>query len=212
LFNSGKIGASASASNVDALLANGPTSDLLIADFQEGLTASYVSPWAIGAGGAYGLENQIIHLSAEWYSSIERYDVLEPEPFVGQSTRDTLQLQLIGKTSSVLNVGLGVQHHLSESLDAFFGFNTDFSAAPSEDSVQSIYFTRWDLYHFSSGLQFLFGSAQVTLGLGYVFGSERTTAIPGLEDYIAEQDRAENEEVDLNFNRLKFVVGFGIRS
>lgn len=206
LFSIGRSGVSGSVAG-----SRDPVSDFFVADFQRGLDVTYKTPFSIGLGTAYSYPDRTVHLSLEWFAPVDRYVVLEPEPFVGQSTGDTLQTLVYGGTRSVFNVSVGLEEHLSERVDGFFGFHTDFSSAREEPN--SVYFTRWNLYHFNAGAQFLFGVAQITLGLGYAFGSEQTNEYITIGDLIRPgEPEFPNDDRTVDFQRLKFIVGFGVRT
>ena len=148
----------------------------------------------------------------ELFGSVDLYDVVNPDPFIAQSTGDTLDHPVTGKTVSVLNFGIGLEEHVTESIEAFFGFHTDFSSADDE-TVDDVYLTKWNLYHLTGGSQFMLWRAQFTLGLGYVFGSEPTSRFITIDD-VVEQDLPGIGELGtkVNFQRIKLIVGFGIRT
>ena len=59
----------------------------------------------------------------------------------------------------------------------------------------------------------MFAGLQVTLGLGYTFGSEETDRYITLDD-VADQDEflIDAATTKVNFSRLKLIVGFGVRT
>jgi hypothetical protein len=209
-FSEGKAGLSASVGGATTVEGD-PIDDKFAADFQRDLPTTYRSPVAFGLGGSYRFGKRTIHLSAEFFGSVATYNVLDPEQFIAQSSGDTLDHQVVGGNSSVLNIGVGLQEHFGESIEGFFGFHTDFSH--STDDRGSVYATGWDLYHLTGGSQFMFADAQFTLGLGYSFGGETSNTYLTVEDVLSE----ENIQIDLvstkaNFRRLKIILGFGIRT
>jgi hypothetical protein len=211
IFSDGKAGVSATTAGIRDFENDSFRNDF-VADYQKKLPATYKTPWGLGLGGSYEWANRTVHASFELFGSIDTYDVLNPDPFIAQSTGDTLDNPVTGKTVSVLNVGIGLEEHLSESIQAFFGFHTDFSSADDE-VVEDVYQTKWNLYHFTGGSQFMLWKAQFTLGLGYVFGSEPTSRFISLNE-IASPDLSGTQEVSstVKFRRLKLIVGFGIRT
>jgi hypothetical protein len=211
VFSDGDAGVSATASSIRGL--NGDQDrDSFIADYQKNLSATYKTPWGFGLGGAYEWSKRSVHASVELFGSVDLYDVVDPEPFIAQSTGDTLDHPVTAKTLSVLNFGIGLEEHVSESIEAFFGFHTDFSSADDE-AVEDVYITKWNLYHLTGGSQFMLWKAQFTLGLGYVFGSEPTSRFVTIND-VVEPDLPGIGELGkkVNFQRLKLIFGFGIRT
>ncbi len=210
-LNDGSAGASVSVARANEN-SGGSDENIFLADFQKKLPATYKSPVVFGFGGSYGFPKRTVHASAEWFGPVDAYDVLDPEQFIGQSSGDTLDHLVVGGASSVLNLSIGLEEHLARSVNMYFGFHTDFSSA-RKGQEGSVYITEWDLYHFSGGSQFLFGSAQITLGLGYAFGRQKSNKLITIDDILKPEDLVGDEkETSARFSRLKFIIGFGVRT
>jgi len=210
-LNDGSAGVSVSVAR-SGEESGGSDGDIFLADFQKNLAATYKSPVAFGFGASYKYPKRTIHASAEWFGPVDSYDVLDPEKFIGQSSGDTLDHPVVGGALGVINLSIGLEEHLGRSVDMYFGFHTDFSSV-KKDQEGSIYLTEWNLYHFSGGSQFLFGSSQITLGLGYAFGRQESDQFITIDDILRPDDLLNDEkETVAHFNRLKFIVGFGVRT
>jgi len=210
-LNEGSAGISVSVAHSDGN-PGGPDGDIFLADFQKKLSATYKLPVSFGFGGSYSFPQRTVHASAEWFAPVDSYDVLNPDQFIGQSSGDTLDHPVVGGALGVLNLSVGLEEHLGRSVDMYFGFHTDFSSA-RKGSDGSIYVTEWNLYHFSGGSQFLFGSAQITLGLGYAFGKQTSNTFITFDDMIDPEVLLDQQkETSATYNRFKFILGFGVRT
>lgn len=158
-------------SGVDStLVTQGSAPSQVVTDFQEGLSATYRSPWSVAGGVSRALgDNTRLHVSAEWFAPVSRYSILDASPFTAQSTGEELSTDVTLELDDVLNFGVGLEHRYSERLNLYLSFSTDFSAArPSSDVSTAL--SGWDLYHFASGGSFQVGRYDVTLGGIFAFG------------------------------------------
>jgi hypothetical protein len=110
---------------------NGQSNDVFVYDYQKDLEVSYRHPWVVGLGIGVHFKKAILHISAEWFDKVPRYTIIETEPFVGQSTGDTLKFSLVEELNPVINFGLGLEYNLSEKVSLFASGATDFSAVTS---------------------------------------------------------------------------------
>jgi hypothetical protein len=194
---------------------DGLNDDLAEGNLQSDLEATYKTPWAIGAGAGVRFKKGQLHLTAEWYDQVNKFVVLDPVDYLGQSTGDTLRRKIVQELADVLNFGVGVELYLSEKFSGYGSFATDFSALGSEVSAlresaeeTNAVSSSWDLYHMAGGAVFEIARAELALGVAYAFGSQdvsRANDIP--QDGVA----SDNEEIaKINFSRWRFVFGFAI--
>lgn len=158
-------------SGVDStLVTQGTAPSQVVTDFQEGLSATYRSPWSVAGGVSRSFgDNTRLHVSAEWFAPVSRYSILDASPFTAQSTGEELSTDVTLELDDVLNFGVGLEHRYSERLNLYLSFSTDFSAArPSSDVSTAL--SGWDLYHFASGGSFQVGRYDITLGGIFAFG------------------------------------------
>jgi hypothetical protein len=186
--------------------------------FQSGLSSSLKSPWSVGLGLGWDLGNFTVHASSEWYGKVERYEILESAPFVGQSTGDTLQYRIMGEARSVLNFGLGLEYRWSNTFSAFGSVATDNSSAPVADKEISVGDLEIDDKAFSGDFLILAGGvdmktrwADLTLGATYA-GSSQDVA--RFLDFPDEEDPGvtpeEGESSRFKYSKWRFLLGFSI--
>jgi len=175
-------------------------------NFQEDVTANYKTPWAVGFGGGYYFAHTQLHFSAEWYSAVDVYDVLELESFTSQGTGATVERSVRQARDSVINFAVGVQQDLSEKYGGFLSFNTDNSAFNEQSDIS---ITGIDIFHATGGATAAVGRTNWMLGVSYAWGSEKTTQAidlnPGSGGSVTPTD-----QVDLDYRRMTFMVGFKV--
>ena len=138
-------------------------------DFQEGLQATYKSPFSVGAGMTYKLKTTSLYASLEWFGGVGEYVVIDGEDFLGQSSGKLLPSEVIHKVESVLNFALGVEQKVSRKFTLYGSFWSDYSARKGQTST-NLSIADFNLYHFMGGTTFTAFNAQFTLGIGYAFG------------------------------------------
>jgi len=181
-----------------------------IANFQKDVSAVHHLPLSVGVGAGYRLGKHRIHVSAEWFDKVGRYTVIDTEPFDGQSTGEPFPYQIENELNSVLNYGIGAEFYLIEDLDLFVSYVTDFSAAVP-NTTTNLTVSTWDIYHFSTGASFSIGRSEFTLGVNYAFGSGQTTGPVNLPESEVKNALADIfEDSELDYRRLKFLIGFSI--
>jgi len=142
---------------------------LLAASTQTGLDATYHAPWAVAGGASFRRGRTAIHTTAEWFSSVDAYDILQPEaaPIAGRS--ETVPLAYRGEADSVVCYGLGLERRASSRLVLYGGAaHNESSYVPLRDS-----FAAWDLTDLSGGLTYETARATIAFGVGYAWGTNR---------------------------------------
>jgi hypothetical protein len=180
------------------------------ANFQQETSAVHHLPLSIGVGAGYRLGKNNIHVSVEWFDQVDRYTVIDTEPFISQSTGETINYLVENELKSVVNYGVGAEFYLIENLDFFISYVTDFSAAVP-NTTTNLTVSTWDIYHLSTGASFSIGRSEFTLGINYAFGSGKAKGpvnLPEGEIKNTLVDILENSELD--YRRLKFLIGFSI--
>jgi len=181
-----------------------------IANFQQDVTARHHMPLAIGFGAGYRLGKHRLHVSAEWFDKVDRYNILDTEDFTAQSSDEIYSNQVDSEFKSVTNYGIGAEFYLSENLDLFVSYVTDFSASVP-DSRTNLTVSTWDIYHLSSGASFSIGRSEFTLGINYAFGSGKVKGPVNLPEGDIKNTLVDLlEGSDLDYKRLKFLIGFSI--
>ena len=177
------------------------------ADYQKDVPADFKSPLSIAVGTTFKIDRTNVYVSAEWFNSIAKYSVISPRPFTAQIGSDTLYNGVTGQANSVVNVGVGLQHTFNESWSFNASLTTDFSASDS-DIENEISFASWDIYHLMLGGAINLLNVEITLGLGYAFGSEnmkKKIIVPASAVYTSP---ASFEGLKFSYQTYKLVIGF----
>ncbi len=183
---------------------------VFIANYQQEMSAEHRLPLSVGIGAGYRIGKHRIHVSAEWFDKIDRYTVIETKSFVGQSTGEPVPYQVENELNSLVNYGLGAEFYLNENLDLFVSYVTDFSAAVP-NTTTNLTVSTWDIYHFSTGASFSIGRSEFTLGINYAFGSGKTKGPVNLPESEVKNTLIDLlEDSELDYRRLKFLIGFSI--
>ena len=176
-------------------------------NFQEEISSTYKSSWAIGAGGGYKFGKFKVHVSAEWYDAVEFYSVLDTEPYISQESGDTLTNDLTQELKSVTNFGIGLDFFSNENLTISGSFVTDFSAR-IPDTESKLVVSTWDFYHISGGVTFKIGKSDLTLGLEYASGTNNITQPIDLTEPNAGDDPDLVKVTEVKSTRIKLLFGF----
>ncbi len=184
-----------------------PTLPLVEVDFQDGVSADYQSALSVGAGAAYQLGASKLYASAEWFDKVDEFEVLDTQPFVGQTTGDSVSFDVTAELDDVLNFGAGVEHQFNQKTGGYASFRTDFSAAVPQSQTNSA-ITFWDLYHVALGATFTVMRSVWTLGGVFAFGGEDIAGIDLLPGEEENDQIGIPDETRLNYSRFTFILGF----
>ena len=200
IFGSGSVGTHLFISGIDT--------NRFDSNYQEDIESKFNSSWAAGLGGAYNFGKVKLHLSAEWYDAISKYDVLDTEPYVSQSSGETLTNDLTHEAKSIINFGLGLDYFASDSLIFSLSVTSDFSAYVENTTTNLAAYSAWDLIHIAGGSTFHIWKSEVTVGAVYSFGSQT------FENKINITPGADNNSVgrqsEFIYSQIKVLLGFEI--
>ncbi len=168
------------------------------ASTQKGLEATYHAPWAVAGGLTWRRGRSAIHSTAEWFSAVDPYAILEPEPAPVSGRPQTIPLDYTGAAKSVVCVGIGLEHRIGDRLTLYAGAASNQSAYVAERDS----FAAWDLTDLTSGFTLDTGRAVVALGVGYAWGNGQIPQIIGLPG--APDPKA---LVEARFSRWTFSIG-----
>jgi hypothetical protein len=179
-------------------------------NYQKDVEANFNTPLSIGIGTTFKIEDVHIYLSAEWFSPVSKFDVIKPVYFESQIGGNILQNGVTHETAAVLNMGIGAHYSINEDVSLNASFMTDYSArVPDSDTNLSI--ASWDIYQILFGTTFSIKESQITLGVGYAFGSDSfnlNNLVADPETDLFTEDRLTN--LDYMYQNFKFVFGFSI--
>ncbi len=180
---------------------------VFVADYQEGLSPEYKSPASVAVGGARRWRATTLHVTAEWFTRVDEYNVLDPEDFVGQTTGDTISLRLTQALDPVVNFGVGLQHDFQPHLTGYLSFRTDYSARTPEQS-SDISAATWNIYYVTAGGAFRIGTADLTLGIAYGWGSRTGQEVGGF--FPGDRPVDSPTRADLKYRSLRAIISFAI--
>ena len=170
---------------------------------QGGLAADFQSLFSIAVGGAIGLGSAKLHVTSEWFASVDELVILPSEPFVGQSSGELIDTAISRELTDVLNVAVGFENRFNEKVIAYGSFSTDRSGF-AKSSEASVPIGDWDLYHVAAGTTFKFGRSEVTTGAIVSFGDSTS----GQVFEPVDVELAEGDGVKVDYFRLALLVGF----
>lgn len=141
---------------------------VLAASTQTGLDATYHSPWSVAGGATWRGTRTAVHTTVEWFTSVEPYEILSPEPAPVAGSTSTIPLTFFGAADGVVNFGAGVAHRLDDRFTLYGGAARNASSwRPESETVAN-----WDLIDVTAGLTLDRGRSRLALGVGYAWGSE----------------------------------------
>lgn len=185
----------------------GPDPAVLAYSTQTDLSSEYRSPLAAGVGMAVRLRNARLHGSVEWYDAVDRYVVMEGQPFMAQQPAVEQPAPLvIQEVDTVLNWALALEYPFTERFAAYAAYFTDDSALT--DEVESdLNNLPIDIRTVNLGVDMTVGSARLTLGAGFAWGQEVDQELTELIQPVDEDFEA--TYVYRGF-RFLFGVEFGV--
>ena len=199
IFGSGSVGTHLFVSGIDSNTFN--------SNYQEDIKSKFNSSWAAGLGGAYNFGKVKLHLSAEWYDAISKYDILDTESYSSQSSGETLTNDLTHEAKSIINYGVGLDYFAGDSLIFSLSVTTDFSAFVENTSTNLAAYSAWDLIHIAGGSTFNIWKSEVTVGVVYSYGSQtfenNINITPDDNDSVSRQS-------EFKYSQIKVLLGFEI--
>jgi hypothetical protein len=198
LFGTGSVGTHLFVSGIDT--------NRFESNFQEEVKSEFNSSWALGVGGAYRIGKTILHLSAEWYDAINRFNVLDTESYESQSSGEILMNDLSHEAKSIINFGLGMDYFATDSLIFSLSVTTDFSASVDNTTTNLAPYAGWDLIHIAGGSTFNVWKSELTVGVVYSFGSQT------LENTInitpGDDNNSVGRQSEFKYSQIKVLLGF----
>ncbi len=160
--------------------------NFMIADRKTDAKTIYKHPLSIALGVDYRSPKTRLAVSAEYFSRISSYHLMQPdaEPFLYPPTYlDSVDfkpmidnyLHIENASKSVFNVAVGFSHAIYKQLTLLLGASTDFSSydLPNEANELLHGFSNWDIYHLSAGMSYHKQKHIVSFGLSYAITPSR---------------------------------------
>ncbi len=191
--------------------------DYYESDYQKNIPVVLKSPFSISIGAGCTLNKFTFHLSSEWFNAVNKYIVMEPEVFIGQTSGEAVINNVVDEMQMVVNAGMGINYNLNRTYDLYMGFSTDFSAASPDsktftDLASEIYNSSMqaNIYHFSGGTVLEFNKLYLTLGMAYNYGIDYLSPPVNLPDGQINLNNPE-ETATLRVSTWKLLLGFAFR-
>jgi hypothetical protein len=198
IFGSGSVGTHLFISGID--------SNRFDSNYQEDIKSKFNSSWAAGLGGAYNFGKIKLHLSAEWYDAISKYDALDTEPYVSQSSGEVLTNDLTHEAKSIINYGIGLDYFALDSLIFSLSVTSDFSAYVENTTTNLAAYSAWDLIHIAGGSTFNIWKTEVTVGAVYSFGSQ--TIENNINITPSDDNNSVGRQSEFKYSQIKVLLGF----
>jgi hypothetical protein len=206
-YNNGSSGLN---QTIDGINPSGDDEEItyVAANYQNDVNATFKSPWSTAIGTTFKIDRTNIYISAEWFSPISKYEVIPARYYTPQIGSDTLFNVVTSEAKSVLNFGVGIQHTFDNSYTINASFTSDFSAS-IRDSDTNLSIASWDIYHFMIGGSLNILDAEITVGVGYAFGSDQVTPKTESPNIVPEYSLAEIfNGANFSYQSYKAVFGF----
>ena len=173
--------------------------------YGEGVDAEYKSPTSIAVGGSYRWTDTTLHATAEYFSVVDAYTVMETS-FAGSSPGVTTRpAKVVDALDDVLNWGVGLERRFSEKTTAYISFITDHSANRVAGQYD-ISVSTWDIYHLNGGVAFTLLGTDLTLGGGFAWGQQPLNITPDSAGSLPST--AQPSEV--SYSRIKAILGIAL--
>lgn len=141
---------------------------LLSASRQEGLESAFHSPTSVAGGITWRGGRTALHATAEWFSAVDPYEILVPEPAPIAGSASTIDLTFRGAGESVVNFGIGAERVLNERFNLYGGLARNASSwRPGAETIAT-----WDLVDATLGVTYLTSRWRLAFGVGYAWGSD----------------------------------------
>ncbi|MCP9200504.1 hypothetical protein MKO06_11325 [Gramella sp. GC03-9] len=156
---------------------------------QAELKSTFKSPFSVALGTNYTKGRSYAGIVVQYFNSIDPYEVMEPMPgtFVrpaelAPELQSDRFLRNRAGAESVLNVAIGYEHQLNESLALLASARNDISyfdeSLNDGPGIKST-ISSWDIYHFTAGVNLDHRQSSISLGLLYSTGNTGRYEQPG---------------------------------
>ncbi|TRZ45741.1 hypothetical protein [Robertkochia solimangrovi] len=214
----GTTAANVAAKNV--LFEDGERKSGVATDRQAELKTKYKSPASLAVGVNYDSGKHAFGIAAQYFSSIDIYDIMEVTPGTFVRPADLAPdissdefLNVRSAATSVLNVALGYEYTVDESLSFMIGGRSDMSYFDNDlndgNGIRTT-ISSWDLYHFSLGATFTRTNSSLSLGILYSTGTTGDYEQSGNLSNPTEGDllKGATTITQADYNSFGFLLGY----
>ena len=179
---------------------------LIAVSSEDGLSATHKQPASVGLGvrGRAGIFQ--LYGSAEWFASLDEYDVIRSGPFDRQSSTGQFEYVVSDARSSVLNWVVAVEGRLSEVVTTYASFGKDFS---SNDGTESnLVMAPWDIRSVSLGVDWRFRGRSLTLGVAFGWANSPSWDVTDSVPSVGLDPPLSFEPGPIRYRSFSFILGF----
>lgn len=194
--------------------------DILANDRQENLKSKFKSPLTVSAGVNFHFSRSTLGFSGEYFGGYEIYDIMRAEPsaFVRPASvypdlGSENFLRVKTGVRPVLNVSVGYEYRLNESVSFLTSFRTNNSYF-DEDLANVVGIkpdlSSWNIYHFTAGSTFRIGRSSIAVGFMTGFGTDKHREQEGNLAEPKESNflRGATTITKANYNSFGFLLGY----
>lgn len=149
---------------------------------QSKLKSRYKTPFSAALGYAYDYGRGQISLTSEYFSSLDKYDMitLKPLSFLrpddgSANSNAANNLRFMDKRKSVINLGIGSNYRVNEKLTTYLALRTDFTYFKPDLKEESTGYyhntSLWNIYHLQLGANIKRRKFNLRTGLLLSYGS-----------------------------------------
>ncbi|MUP45617.1 hypothetical protein E0K83_07635 [Gramella sp. BOM4] len=159
---------------------------------QAELKSTFKSPFSVALGTNYNKGSSSAGIAVQYFNSIDIYDIMEPVPgtFVrpaelAPELQSDRFLRNRAGAESVLNIAIGYEHQLTESLSLLVSARNDmsyFDDRLNDGPGIKTSISSWDIYHFTGGVNLDYKRSSLSLGALFSNGTTGKYEQPGNVD------------------------------
>lgn len=184
-------------------------------------SATHKSPMSAALGLGINVGKNVISLSGEWFDKVDEHYAIVPQSFQRQAPDDGTVIlnRYVDKRKSIINYGIGIEWYVSQKVNAYTSFSTDFSSLvqtfegdsfEETDGFDNNLFSA-DIYHYGGGFSLDLKNMNFTMGAVYSRGTQavgRIARIPGENNSGSSVDL--DSKTDMLWERWKILIGFSL--
>ena len=153
--------------------------------------------------GDFGIDN---FSESAIHDAINKYNVLDTESYISQSSGEVLTNDLTHEAKSIINYGFGLDYFAGDSLIFSLSVTSDFSAYVENTTTNLAPYSVWDLIHIAGGSTFKIWKSEVTVGLVYSFGSQ--TFKNNINITPGDDNNSVSRQSEFKYSQIKVLLGF----
>ena len=182
-------------------------------DFRD-LDSKRKYPLGIAIGAGIPIKKNKLHISTSWNAKVNEYSKIDIPELESETEEDLATVYFKEELKSIINFGLGAEIFITEKLNAYGSFSTDFSpyknttnliGASNQTSDESNFETNYS--HYGVGFNVSHKWANFILGTVYSRGNSgyiKPVSLPGSNEVIDAQSSK------IVLNRWRFLVGIEV--